>query len=59
MVTLCERLRAEASMKTEIRRKENAGPMESSELRTVRGRDRERERERERERANTETLFQK
>ena len=31
-------------MKTEIRKKENAGSMESLELRTVCGRDRERER---------------
>ena len=42
-------------MKTENRKKENAGSMESLELRTVRGRDRERERERE----NTENYIPK
>ena len=41
--TSCERLRAEASMKTENREEENAGLMESLELRTVRRRERERE----------------
>ena len=54
-------------MKTENRRKENAGLMESLELRTVRGRDtererereRERKRERERERGKQKTIFQK
>ena len=43
-------------MKTENIKKENAGLMESLELRTVRGRERERERERER---NTEKLYYK
>ena len=39
----CKRCRAEASMKIENRKKENAGLMESLELRTVCERDRERE----------------
>ena len=47
-IDFCKRCRAEASMKTENRKKENAGSMESLELRTVRGRDREREREKHR-----------
>ena len=50
-VAKCERLCAEASMKTENRKREHAGLMESLELRTVRGRDRERE--------NTEKLYYK
>ena len=40
----CERLRPEASMKTENREEENTGLMESLELRTVRRRDIERDR---------------
>ena len=39
----CKECRAEAIMKTEDRKKEGAGLMESLESRTVRGRDKERE----------------